>query len=697
MGYGSSASEQTLDFLQQTLTKEPESDVLHRLDRMVFSAVTHPVRQAYERDASLNYHFFEGDPYTAEELADMAERGQPPTRRNEIAPIIERIVGQFIQTRQTATFLGRNTPADDQAGAIAQDYLRFVDQANMYEFEEQELVEDALVGGVGWLKIEPERNALGEMQTKMSARNPFNVFTDPYATRYNLNDDGKFVAEGPWVDLEDAICRWPKKERAMRQLAHGHGGQIELWSQVDSSLRNEALAVYVDLKRHRLRPFEVWYKRKVKLYHIFREDRIVPLAVPLDYATASALADELGPDVTMEPTYVDRMYVGVFVAGVLLHHDYSPHRTNLFPYLPLYFRRRKNGEPQSLTTRIVPINEAINKRESKSLSLLSNKQIIAEKNALMDVEKAVTELARPDGYIEVEEGALSGNAPKIIIRDNLDMGQAQMALLQEDKDAIRRVSGHGNESMGMPSEVRSGTGIARKQMMSSLIVSPFQNHLRHTRQLKARICHEYQKQYLTEEVAFQVTDDPNAARTVKVTKGHLASLKEHIYDIIITETKDWATVREQQSELLLTALPQLAQHGAWMVKLGIQLSDLRDKEGLLSMIDQQSQPAPAVPKISLAMTWQDLTPEVQAFFAMTAMQSPELAQVLMQKSDDPAFLKKLQADLANTQIKEGTRATIERGKIDYSAMATAMEGMLQARQFTQPEQEQFIGGDQDSL
>lgn len=322
---------------------------------------------------------------------------------------------------------------------------------------------------------------------------------------------------------------------------------------------------------------------------------------------------------TKKPTFVDRMHVGVFVAGLLVHHDYSPHKTNLFPYVPFYFHRRKNGEPISLCRRLVPINEAINKRESKALQLLSNRQTIAEKGAIQDIGKHQEEKAKADGFMEVEQGALTNQ--KVVIRDNLDLGNGQMALLQEDKDSIRRVSGHGNESMGMPSEVRSGTGIARKQMMSNYIVLPTMNNLRRTRHLKAKLCFEYQQQYLTEEIAFQLTDDPNGAKTVTIKRGDIAAMKERIYDIVIVETKDWATVREQQTEMLLTSLPQLAQHGAWMVKLGIQLSDLREKEGLLKMIDAQSQPAPAQPKMNISMVWENLAPEIQAYYALTSLQS----------------------------------------------------------------------------
>jgi hypothetical protein len=116
-----------------------------------------------------------------------------------------------------------------------------------------------------------------------------------------------------------------------------------------------------------------------------------------------------------------------------------------------------------------------------------------------------------------------------------------------------------------------------------------------------------------------------------------------------------------------------------MVKLGIQMTELRDKEVLMQMVDGASRPAPVMPKINLTMGWQDLTPEMQAYLAMTAMQSPELAQAIMQKGDDPAFVQKIKAELAKTLTVEGTRATIERGKLDLSALQSAVEGRVEIK------------------
>jgi hypothetical protein len=689
------AQTDNLDFLISSKIKEDEETVKQRLHRFAYESVTHPVNVQYERTASVSYRYIENDPYTDEELAEFEERGQPPTRRNEAAPILEKLTGQFIQTRQQVTFLGRNTPADDEAGAIAQDYQRWNDQQNMFEFEEQDMAWDGLVGGVGWLKGYAKQNELGEMVETWKALNPFYVKKDPYHTKYNPNDGAKYMCECPWMDLEDLIALHPEKEDELRKINFGNGAyQPYVASNIHPSLLNEALSssvfadgLYLDYARRRVRPFEIWYKRKVRIYHLFRQDGVLAIPVPLDQKSAQEAVRQLDGEVYAQSSWQDRMYMGIILADILIHHDVSPYEHNYFPYVPFYSGLRKNGCPLSLGERLIPIVDSINKRESKALTLLTNRQVAYEEDAVEDDDALDTEVSRPDGRIKLRQGAISGQ--KILFRDNLDLGQGQLNLLQEDKDALRRVSGQGDESMGMPSEVRSGTGIARKQMMGNLIATPVQNNLRRTRYLKAQLSFALMKQFCTEEMAFAITDNPNAPRIVRMTKGHINAFRQFRYDMVITEMKDYAVLREQQIEILMQAIPALAQLGPQYVKLGVHLTELRDKEAIIQWIDQQSAAQPMVPKMSLAMTWADLTPEMQAFIAMTAWQSEELARAIMEKGDDPAFLQKLKADLIKAQLTEGMKASVERGKLDINALQAAIEGRMKIRELTQKEMPQI--------
>ena len=250
---------------------------------------------------------------------------------------------------------------------------------------------------------------------------------------------------------------------------------------MDSRMVNDSHAVYLDRARRRIRPVETWYKRKVQRFVILTPDGSQSVTLPVGKDELEALKRKL-PKATYitEPMYVDEMWTGIHLGNsILIHHDRSRYEHHRFPFVFFFADRKRNGEPFGLARNIVPINEAINKRESKALNMLSNRRIIFERGAITDSAAAQLENAKADGVIEVEPGALSQN--KIIFPENVDIGNPQIALLQEAKAAMPRVSGISDESMGLRSEVRSGIGIQRKQAMTNLITNPIVQNLRRFR------------------------------------------------------------------------------------------------------------------------------------------------------------------------------------------------------------------------
>lgn len=658
--------------------KETDAEVITRLHNYFLQAIDHPVWQAWRVNAAKDYHFREGDHWTAAELAELAERGQPPTVQNEVKPIIDRVHGQFLMTRQTTTFIGQNSPADDPQANLQADLLRYTDQKTGYEFHESAVALDGLTGGFGVLEVGWKYDNDGYKCIYQRRENPFHMYPDPFSTEPDWSD-AKCIQRAKWLDVEDAIALWPDKERELRAFLHGHEYELT----VDPGMLNDSNALYLDRSRKRLRPVETWYKRKVRKYVILTKDGALTFTTPLAKDQADKALKQLpkGAFVT-EPMYVDQMWLGVHLGALLIHHDRSPYKHTRFPFVPLFCDRKNNGEPFGLARNIVPLNEAINKRKSKALNMLSNRRIVAEKGALQDPTHAATENAKADGYIEVENGALSGG--KILFPDNQDIGQAQVMLLQDDKATMPRVSGISDESLGMRTEVRSGAGIARKQAMTSLITNPVVQNLRRFRFERTKLVYELGKEVYTEEIVFQVTDDPDSVRVCKLTKDDIAKIKERHYDLVITDSPDYTTVREQELEMVMQTLPQIATLGPGFGKFVLELTNLRNKKGLQQMLDQMSQPPPPPPpKISLAMKWEEMQPEEKAWVALQAFQDPEFAKLLLGKNADPAFLAKIKGAIAETQIKEGTRAQVERGKIDFSAMMTAIDGMLYRRELDQ--------------
>jgi hypothetical protein len=82
------------------------------------------------------------------------------------------------------------------------------------------------------------------------------------------------------------------------------------------------------------------------------------------------------------------------------------------------------------------------------------------------------------------------------------------------------------------------------------------------------------------------------------------------------------------------------------------------------------------------MDYSNLDPEERATIWLQ-MGNPELAKQILKDRPDSALLKQIKADLANTKIKEGTKAMFERGRRDDRAQQVALDGIMESKKLEQ--------------
>jgi hypothetical protein len=248
-------------------------------------------------------------------------------------------------------------------------------------------------------------------------------------------------------------------------------------------------------------------------------------------------------------------------------------------------------------------------------------------------------------------------------------------MLQESKAAIRRMSGE--DQVNPAPEVRSGAGLKRLEQSQENGVMTLFDHIRQSRRIKAILTHDLVKEFYTEEMTFQITDDPDVHRIVSLNSDHFDSLRNTIYDLVVTDTFDFSTSHQEQFTELLTALPQILQHGSGWAGLLIKMSDLRNKEGLLKAIEQMSQQPAPTPKVSVSLIWHDLPAEQQLAWAQK-WQMLELVKAIQSKPSPPAFAVKEIASLEKTKIKAKT--DIDKAMLAHDSKRHATEAGMQEQE-----------------
>jgi len=218
------------------------------------------------------------------------------------------------------------------------------------------------------------------------------------------------------------------------------------------------------------------------------------------------------------------------------------------------------------------------------------------------------------------------------------------------KHDFRSITGINPDALGEPSEVRSGVGIARKVAMTDLIIAPIFDNLRRTRVNLAKNILELVQKYYTEPKVFSITDNFNQAKVVTLDqKGD--DIKQRVYDVVADEVQDIATLQQEQYQMLAQSLPNILQFGPGWAELLIQMSDLRNKDDLITRMKAITQPPPLEPKVTISAQIDNLTAPERAFFYQK-MGSPELAQMIIQMNPPPTALLEEQANAGEAQAKQ---------------------------------------------
>ena len=630
-------------------TESLDQDTLKKLEDNFQSALDHPTWRDWRKHAAKCHDYKENKQWTDAELAELAKRGQPPTVNNQISVTINRMVGQFVRQATRVIYKGRN-PQDQPGAEVLSDLFRFIRQSNDLEFEEKDQAEDGFTGGFGVLKASVTYDDTFQPHIEMKCVDSFTVLPDPYSRRYDWNIDANFICEAYWVDPEELKKLHPDKAGAISQIMDSGAGLGQL-GDVDRIRRDD----WVDDKQHRVRVIEQWYKSKERqAICVFQDGSVLDkdtgeLYDPMSGQTATLGKKEVKAAKEQQKyEEFDRirhtLNMGLFAKGVLLEHKETERR--YFPHIPYFVARKKSGEPYSLIHIALEMQDAINKRESKALHLLTTNQAIYEMGAVTDKTEFALEKAKPDGQLEINKGYIE----RFKLVDNVELAQGQLAMHAQAKEDFRRITGINPDALGEKSEMRSGVGVARKQAMTDVIIAPVFDNFRRTRVIQGRVVLELIQQHYTQPTIFHITDKLDAPKEVALDNETLRAIKQTTYDIIVDEAPDATTRREETVQTLGQILPAILPLGPMWGEIMFDLMDIPDKAEIMKKVEAASQPPPNKPKISLTAQLDALTPPERAAMWIE-MGRPEVAEAIMKEMPDSAAETKIRGDVMKEMAK----------------------------------------------
>ncbi len=658
-----------------------EREQVSLLLSLMREATDHPVRRNWFTNSNKAYEFREGKQWTNDELAVLESRKQAPIVVNLIEADRRRFEGQYKRQRLAISFAGRNAPMDDEPAEALSDLMRFIDQDTEYGFEESEVVAlDGYTGGFGVMEVGAENGPAGGYRIFTRAEDPYAVFPDPFCRRYDWNDKrggARYIFRSKWVHVDDAKDKWPKFAKKIDDALEHSPATQSLFSTLDPSIESNLIANFFDTSKRQVRPVEAWWKERTTRDVIYMPDG--SCIDHYDQDEAKRILKYV-KGAYKDAKDVDQMYTAVFIGQIMVSKAAeSPYHSSLFPFIPYYAFRKKDGEPFGPTWFLMDPNREVNARRSRALYEINNRKVIYEKGAIADKDQLADNMALADGQIELQPGFKD----KFEIAQNTDISSGNLQMLQGSKEEFKMLSG---EDYLQPSgEIRSGSGIAQAQLPYHLSQVGMFDNIRRTRRMRARLVVDLIKQYYDDDMVFQITDDAEKVKTVTVSAGTLANLKERTFDIVMKDVTEYATLQEATKGELMTTLPQIAQFGPAWGKILVQTSDIQAKDVILEQLDAMSKTPPTPPKPSITIKWEELDNVEKAAFAIQ-MGLPDLAKHEMEQGRGPQTDDKLKADLTKTMIREGAKTGRDASKAEQDAAAKVGELAQRSREIGIDEQ-----------
>jgi hypothetical protein len=432
--------------------------------------------------------YYDGEQWTAEQIKHLSKRGQAPIVKNRIFKKINFLLGTEVRNRSDPKALPR-TQQHDQDAEVITDVLRYVFDDQQFDGTASLAWEDKCVEGYSGAVVEHEIVGMGkDRSVEVRIRHAMwdRLWYDPHSRKADFSD-AQHKGITTWWDLEDAIAFYVERPDKTDNFEQVLRESIEHSSEsMDGTHDDIPRWVQEQGGRKRLRVVECYYRE----------------------------GDEW---------MVCHSTVAGFVVAPKMTGYLDEHGKNVCPLvMGSGFVRRNTGARYGLVRNMIGPQDEINKRTSKALHWQSVDRVVAEEGAVKDPDEAKAERSKPDGWVEVQPGALVEN--RIQFQDGQAKAHGELAQLQEAKAEIDTVGPEIPQLSSMPASA-SGRAIQMRQQIGGLELARIDdNHKVWKREIARQAWFRF-RQFVPEEKWFRVRDDSekNGFRFVginrRITRG----------------------------------------------------------------------------------------------------------------------------------------------------------------------------------
>ena len=556
-------------------------------------------KQAANRlEMAIDADFYDGIQWDPEDAQVLRDRGQMPLVYNEVAPMVDWLIGTERRTRVDWRVMPR-AEDDVELADVKTKVLKYVSDINRVPFNRSRAFSDAVKVGVGWIddgvRDDPTQDIIYNRYEDWR-----NVLWDSASYEHDLGD-ARYLFRWRWVDEDIAVMMFPDREEVIRRAVEDarHAGPADWddeteWVTADELLsgakhgvlRAGGSAMMVDAQRRRVKLIEAQYRKPVKTKIVAAGPLKGAFFDERDGALVNALNQHGG---TIIDKVVMRVHMAVFTESHMLAMGPSVFRHNRFTLTPVWcYRRGRDRMPYGVIRRVRDIQQDLNKRASKALFLLNTNQIIADEGVTDDWNLLRDEADRPDGLIIKKQGK------ELLIRRDTDAATGQIQMMTLDAQSIQKSAGVSQENLGRQTNAVSGEAIKARQLQGSVVTTePFDN-LRLAVQISGEKQLSLVEQFYTEEKVVRLTGAKGAIDWVKINQPELQpdgsvrfinDITANAADFVVSEADYAGTMRQTMFDALNQLATRLPPEVALrLMTIAMDFSDLPNKDDVADQI-----------------------------------------------------------------------------------------------------------------
>lgn len=561
--------------------------------------------------------FYDGHQHTDEEKAVYASRSQTARTYNEIKPAVDWIIGSERRTRSDWNILPRSQ--DDVESALLKTKLvKYIDDINKAKWQRSKAFEDCVKTGEGWTRITVEPNEDGELMIHLNYENWQNMLIDGQSVQEDLSDC-RYLWCSKIVDLDTLIEYFPSHKSALKLDAGewqdldddmkadqiGSDGQ-DVYNTTGSYMycRNNSDAAvsvvrsgtmsitggYYSSTRQAVRVWEMWYRKTKRVTLLASAGGLTGQIFDSNNQAHQAA---LKAGAKKRETVREQMHMSIYTATTVLFHGPSIYKHNRFPFVRrLASVDKTTKSPYGLIRQIVDPQSDLNARRNQALWLMATRQVIADDDAVEDINETIEQVSKVNGYIKKKKNSY------FEIRDNVALAAPQVQMGEMDSGYIKQISGVTSENRGQNSNALSGVAIQSLQEQGTIITTPIIDNHQLAHQIEGEIILSLCEQYISHKMQFRITND-----TKEPTEKDFATLNDGKPETDITATQADFVVshRDYRETMKLALAEQLLNIGAQatqatgtpeagipFVEMAVELQDIPNKDRLLSKLRELS-------------------------------------------------------------------------------------------------------------